>query len=266
MEQNTNTFGTYGDMGKIMSKIKKLKAMYEGAKKIGSEAEAATAAALLNKLLLQYNLSMEEIDLSDKPQDPIGHEVISGFEYTSIGGEWENRLTLVLCKHNLCHCYVYGKSYKRLLIVGRQENKELVKWMLAMLKERYVSFSKDAYKAYKESDEYRYTRYSKDRFQRSYLLGCAEGLDAKLTEERKREEKADARFATQINALVVQSDGALKAYVAEQFGKTGHRACGRTNAPSARAQGYAEGKRTELYKPISASTHKQASAIGLLGK
>ena len=209
---------------------------------------------------------MEEIDLSEKPQDPINHEIISGFEYKSIGGEWENRLTQVLCKHNLCHCYVYGSSYKRLLIVGRHENKELVKWMLAMLKERYVAFSKVAYKEYKESPDYRYTRYSKDRFQRSYLLGCAEGLDSKLHEERKREEREDSKFATQVNALVVQSDGALKAYVAEQFGKTGHRTGGRTNAPSARAQGYAEGRRTELYKPISDNTHRQASAVGLLGK
>lgn len=262
MEQNT--FGTYGNMDAIMSKIKKLKAMYEGAKKIGSEAEAATAAALLNKLLLQYNLSMDEIDMSERPVDPVGHEVISGFEYKSIGGEWENRLTNVLCKHNLCHSYVYGSSYKRLLIVGRRENMELVKWMLAMLKERYVAFSKTAYKAYKESPEYAYTRYSKDRFQRSYLLGCAEGLDEKLTAEREREKKQDEKFAAQVNALVVQSDGALKAYVAEQFGKTGHRTGGHSNAYSARQAGREEGRRTELYKPISDNQHKQASNVGLL--
>ncbi len=260
MEQNTNTSG----MDAIMSKIKKLKAMYEGAKKIGSEGEAQAAAALLNKLLLQYNLSMDELDLSDKPKDPIGHEVISGYEYKSIGGEWENRLTNVLCRHNLCQSYVYGSSYKRLLIVGTKENLELVKWMLAMLKERYVAFSKVAYKAYKESYDYRYTRYSKDRFQRSYLLGCAEGLDAKLNEEREREKKEDVKFATQVTALVVQTDGALKNYVAEQFGKTGHRTGGRTYAGNARQQGFAEGKRTELYKPISDNHHKQASNVGLL--
>lgn len=264
MENNTTTFGTYGNMDAIMSKIKKLKAMYEGAKKIGSENEAATAAALLNKLLLQYNLSMDELDLSEKPKDPILDEVISGFEYKSIGGEWENRLTNVLCRHNLCQSYVYGGSYKRLLIVGRKENLELVKWLLSMLKERYVAFSKEAYKVYKESSDYKYTRYSKDRFQRSYLLGCAEGLDAKLTEERKREEREDEKFAVQVNALVVQNNGAITTYVTEKFGKTGHRTGGHANAYSARKAGYEEGKRTELYKPISESHHKQASNVGLL--
>ena len=141
---------------------------------------------------------------------------------------------------------------------------ELVKWLLSMLKERYVSFSKTAYKEYKESLDYRYTRYSKDRFQRSYLLGCAEGLDEKLTAEREREKKEDQTFAAQVNALVVQSDGALKAYVAEQFGKTGHRTGGHTTAYSARQAGREEGRRTELYKPISDNQHKQASNVGLL--
>lgn len=255
---------TKEQMDDIMSKIKNLKSLYEGAKKIGSENEAAAAAAVLNKLLLKYNLTMDEVDLNERPEDPINHEVISGFEYKSIGGEWENRLTNVLCKHNLCHSYVYGSSYKRLLIVGKRENMELVKWLLAMLKERYVSFSKTAYKEYKESADYRYTRYSKDRFQRSYLLGCAEGLDEKLTAEREREKKEDQTFAAQVNALVVQSDGALKAYVAEQFGKTGHRTGGHTTAYSARQAGREEGRRTELYKPISDNQHKQASNVGLL--
>ena len=255
---------TKEQMDAIMSKIKKLKAHYESAMKIGSENEAAVAAAFINKLLLQYNLTMEEVDLNERPEDPINHEIISGFEYKSIGGEWENRLTNVLCKHNLCRAYVYGSSYKRLLIVGKHENMELVKWLLAMLKERYVAFSKIAYKKYKESADYCYTRYSRDRFQRSYLLGCAEGLDEKLTAEREREKKEDTVFAAQVNALVVQSDSALKAYVAEQFGKTGHRAGGHSDAYSARQAGREEGRRTELYKPISDNQHKQASNVGLL--
>ena len=140
---------------------------------------------------------------------------------------------------------------------------ELVKWLLAMLKERYVAFSKTAYKKYKESPDCRYTRYSKDRFQRSYLLGCAEGLDEKLTAEREREKKEDQTFAAQVNALVVQSDGALKAYVVEQFHKIGHRTGGRTTAYSARQAGREEGRRTEL-KPIIDNQHKQASNVGLL--
>lgn len=256
----------FEEMDKIMSKIKKLKSQYEGALKIGSENEAAVAAALMNKLLLQYNLSIEEVELkAEAASNPINHEIVSGYEYKSIGGEWENRLTSVICKYNLCKSYTYGGSYKRLLIVGRKENLELVKWMLAMLKERYVAFSKEAYKRYKDSDEYLYTRYGKDRFQRSYLLGCAEGLDAKLCEEREREKMQDENFGTQVTALVVQTDAALKDYVSMQFGKTGYRKGGHTNAACARREGYQEGKRTELYKPISDNTHKQASGVGLIG-
>lgn len=238
------------EMDKIMSKIVKLQKQYEGAKKIGSENEAAVAAALLNKLLLQYNLSLEDVTASEQRRDAITHEVISGFEYKSVGGEWENVLTRVVCKYNLCRSYVYGGSYKRLLIVGKEENKKLVKWLLAMLKERYYEFSKTAYKEYKNSTEYIYTRYSKDRFQRAYLLGCAEGLDAKLAAERENQKRQDETFSTQIKALIVQTDAALTNYVETTFGRAGHRTGGRTHASSARQAGFQEGRRTQLYKPI----------------
>lgn len=256
MEQNNK------EMDKIMSKIKKLKAQYEGAKAIGSENEAAVAAALLNKFLLQYNLSLDELDLSERPVDPMTHDEISGFEYKSIGGEWENRLTYVLCKYNLCRSYVYGGSYKRLIIVGRKENKELVKWFLGVLKRRYVEFSKEAYKRYKLTPEYAITRYSKDRFQRSYLLGCAEGLDAKLREEREATKRQEPELGTKITALVVQEDSALVEYVNKTWPKVGHRTGGHANCSTARAQGYEEGKRTQMAAPI-ASTSK-ANNVGLL--
>lgn len=45
----------------IMRKIRKLKALYEGAKEINSESEAQMAALLMKKLLTQYNLTMEQI-------------------------------------------------------------------------------------------------------------------------------------------------------------------------------------------------------------
>ena len=45
----------------VLKKLRKLQALYEGAKKINSEGEAANAASLINKLLTQYNLTMDQI-------------------------------------------------------------------------------------------------------------------------------------------------------------------------------------------------------------
>lgn len=81
--------------------------MYEGAKKINSEGEAAAAAAAIQRLLLKYNLSMEQIGVEPE-KDPILKENVSGFTYKSIGGDWEMYLTSVLCRHNFCRCLLYG--------------------------------------------------------------------------------------------------------------------------------------------------------------
>ena len=49
------------DLQNVMQKLRKLQKLYEGAKKINSEGEAANAAAAIQRLLAQYNLTMEQI-------------------------------------------------------------------------------------------------------------------------------------------------------------------------------------------------------------
>lgn len=81
-----------------LKKLKKLKKLYEGAKKINSEGEAAAAASAIQRLLVEYNLSMEEVESSiskDERKDAVEEEKASGFTYKSIGGQWEYRLTYV---------------------------------------------------------------------------------------------------------------------------------------------------------------------------
>ena len=48
------------DLNSILSKLKKLQRLYEGAKAINSEAEAQNAATKIQNLLTQSNLSMAD--------------------------------------------------------------------------------------------------------------------------------------------------------------------------------------------------------------
>ena len=249
----------------VLKKLRKLQALYEGAKKINSEGEAANAAFLINKLLIQYNLTMDQIG-AEPEDDPVLHEYSSGFTYKSIGGEWEQRLTWVLCKYNFCRCFIYGSSYKKLLLVGKKENLEMVKWLREMLSERYVQFSKEKYKEYVKGLYEWQKPMSKDKYQRGYLMGCAAGLDMKLKEESEREKKDDEVLATQITALVVKNDTALDTYVAEKFGKAGTHRTRRSGDYSAYSQGFKDGKNTEIYKPISDSHRESVKSVQLLGK
>ena len=113
------------EIDEVMRKLRKLKALYEGAQKINSEGEAQAAAHMIQKLLTEYNLSMEQVDMTEPDKDPILKENVSGFTYKSIGGDWEMYLTSVLCRHNFCRCLQYGTIHK-LVIVGRHETLKLL--------------------------------------------------------------------------------------------------------------------------------------------
>jgi len=252
------------NLDKVLVKLRKLQNLYEGAKKINSEGEAAAAAAAIQRLLIQYNLSMDEIGTDEeKSKDTVLEEKVDGFTYKSIGGEWEFRLLYVLCKWNFCKCFQVGGTYKRLMIFGKKENIETVKWLRSMLAERFVSFSKNRFKEYQKTVEYAMKPISMDKYQRSYLMGCSAGLDAKLKEENDREKAKDAEFGAKVTALVVRNDTAVTEYIENKY-KVGKGKARRENFDSARAYGYKDGKNTELHKQVSAGAKSQAQGVKLL--
>lgn len=250
------------ELDDVMRKLRKLKALYEGAKKINSEAEAQAAARVIQKLLIEYNLNMEQIGV-EVDEDSISKEDVSGYTYKSIGGDWEMYLTSVLCRHNFCRCLFYG-TIQKLVIVGKRENIETVKWLRDMLSERYVNFSKVKYKEYLASGEY-FKPMSKDRYQRGYLKGCAAGLDAKLTKEEEKDKKQDEEFGAKVTALVVHNGAAIDNFIANTWGKLGKGRRSSSRASGAYYEGFKEGKKTEIYKPIAESHHESAKSIQLLG-
>lgn len=255
---------TNQNLDSVLKKLRKLQNLYEGAKKINSEGEANAAAAAIQRLLIQYNLSMDEIGTDEeKSKDTVLEEKVDGFTYKSIGGEWEFRLLYVLCKWNFCKCFQVGGTYKRLMIFGKKENIETVKWLRSMLAERFVSFSKNRFKEYQKTVEYAMKPISMDKYQRSYLMGCAAGLDAKLKEESDREKAKDAEFGAKVTALVVRNDTAVTEYIENKY-KVGRGRARRENFDSARAYGYKDGKNTELYKQVSAGAKSQADGVKLL--
>lgn len=250
------------ELNDVLKKLRKLQKLYEGAKKINSEGEAAAAAAAIQRLLTMYNLTMDEVSNSEEKKDEILEERQSGYTYKSIGGAWEFRLLYVLCKWNFCKCFQYGGTYKNLIIFGKKENIETVKWLREILSERFVEFSKKRFKEYKETNEYAMRPISKDKYQRSYLMGCAAGLDAKLKEENDRDKKKDSEFSAKVTALVVRNDTAVSDYIKNKY-KMGKARGMRENYDSARSFGYKDGKNTNINKPIS-SGKSQANKVNLL--
>ena len=183
---------TISQIEKIQSKLRKLIKLQEGAIKIGSESEAAAAAAAIQRLLLQYNLSMEDIDVNEKPAQGVDEMTSSWYTYKFIGGDWEFRLMAVCAKHNLCKCLYHGdKKHKKMLILGLPQNMETVKWLHSMLCERFVELGKAKYKEFSKTEDSIIKPIGLDTYLRRYLVGCSLGLDEKLTVESKVEIKQD---------------------------------------------------------------------------
>lgn len=76
---------TNQNLDSVLKKLRKLQNLYEGAKKINSEGEANAAAAAIQRLLIQYNLSMDEIGTDEeKSKDTVLEEKVDGFTYKRV--------------------------------------------------------------------------------------------------------------------------------------------------------------------------------------
>lgn len=232
---------TTRDINTVLQKLKKLQKLYDGAKAINSEAEAQNAAAKIQNLLTQYNLSMSDVyntEDEDTSKNAVTEDHVGDEWFRKIGGAWDSALLYNICKYNFC--YVLISSFhrsrinrngrlvcelrKQYRIIGRPENIAVCKWLFDVLVRNFVRLSKERYAEYMADDSQAMMRLftgekrmSLDRFQRSYLFGVAKGVGEKLHEEREREKQAQV----QVNALVLRNDAAVQNYVAEKYPKLG---------------------------------------------
>lgn len=245
MDTNNNE-----NLDSVLKKLQKLQKLYDSAKEVNSEGEAEAAAIAIQRLLTLHNLSMEDIKMDDENVgDNMIHLHISGENY-SCGGWWEERLTSVVCSYSFCKCYYYGNSYKRLLVVGKKENVENVLWMTKFLSEKFVKLSEKRWNEYRMSEEYSINKITKHKFQRNYLIGCTDGLNAKMKAEREYEKQ---NLGEKVTSLVVCNDSMIKKYVNENIGRsrTSKRTFG--DQSSARNIGYTDGRMVQINKQIDSN-------------
>lgn len=250
------------EINEVLKKIKKLQKLYEGAKKINSEGEAAAAAAVIQKLLTKYNLSLEDLNDEEKQEDGIMEEGQFCYTYKSIGGSWESRLLIVLCKWNFCVAMQKGRSFKNMVIFGKKENIEMVKWLRVVLSNCFVELSKKRFEEYKKTANYAEHPIGIDTYQRSYLKGCVDGLNDKLREENKKDKEEDVNFGAKVTALVVRNKTAIDEYIRSKYKvNKAHRSAEKVNG--IRMFGYGDGRNVSINKPISAG-RTQVDKVKLL--
>ena len=79
---------------KILDKLRKLMNLKESATELGNKGEANAAAAGITRLLMEYNLTENDIPENEKIDNPIVSEEIP-FKVSEANGSWYGKLISV---------------------------------------------------------------------------------------------------------------------------------------------------------------------------
>ncbi len=182
---------------KILEKLRKLMNLKESAKALGNYGEANAAAAGVTRLLMEYNLTEDDIPDQEKINNPVIAEQIP-YRTKLEDGPWYRALASVVCQYNMAKCLiVFSRSNTRLQrtkiqIVGRQKNVEVVIYLISFLANVFVQQGRKNYPEYKHDCfwKLRRTPLPPGRYMRSFLVGCIAGLDDKFKEMQNNLEES----------------------------------------------------------------------------
>lgn len=268
------------DINSILSRLKKLQRLYEGAKAINSEAEAQNAAAKIQNLLTQYNLSMVDLEaaVDDEPKTNVTEEKLDDSWQRKCGGFWDQLLLYGICKYNFCYVIVSSQYTHRTnrngkmvfenrhkyIVIGEPQNIEVVKWLFNVLAGQLYRLALKRYEEYREDDRQAVMRLfvgekkmHRGTFLRSYLAGAAKGVQDKLREERERELQAQV----QVNALVLRHDQQLNDYVAENYKDLRASKPGHIGSYQAMQQGREDGRKVNITRGGIAASNTNPNRI-----
>lgn len=268
------------DINSILSRLKKLQRLYEGAKAINSEAEAQNAAAKIQNLLTQYNLSMVDLEaaVDDEPKTNVTEEKLDDSWQRKCGGFWDQLLLYGICKYNFCYVIVSSQYTHRTnrngkmvfenrhkyIVIGEPQNIEVVKWLFNVLAGQLYRLALKRYEEYREDDRQAVMRLfvgekkmHRGTFLRSYLAGAAKGVQDKLREERERELQAQV----QVNALVLRHDQQLNDYVAENYKGLRASKPGHIGSYQAMQQGREDGRKVNITRGGIAASNTNPNRI-----
>lgn len=234
-------------IGKLYEKLRKLMALKNSALEVGSVGEAEAAAAAIQRLLRDYNLSEEEIPLEERVANPIVVEELN--YYFVYRNNWHRDFIIVLANANLCQVLreysIQGnrKIPMKKLVVGRRTNVDVVLFLASQLGNRLVAFCKAAYRQYVETKwEEGITAVPEQMFATNYLKGCVDGLARKLAEQNRPTEQS----------LVLSMNKEIDDFKEELYGKTKTAITRKqtVNHQDAYVAGYHKGRDVDIYEGI----------------
>lgn len=236
---------------KILEKLRKLMNLKESATALGNEGEANAAAAGITRLLMQYNLSEDDIPEQEKLDNPVVAERIP-FKAKMNNGIWFTHLVSVISEYNLCCALIVRAAHNVKLersefeIVGRKKNVEVVLFLLSFLSNQFIWIGKQGYAQYKEDCTFMYGVLPKTpaAYLKSFLYGCVLGLIKKFEEAKQQ-----LVNETNLTALMVTTKNEIDVFLSNEKIKTARNTKPSIDPLSAK-RGFEVGKNIEIHKGI----------------
>ena len=242
------------DLNKIWDKIRKISALKQSATEIGEEGEAQAAAAAITRLLLKYDLSLDDIPDEEKAKNKIVLRDID-FKVSYDNLQWFSFLIGTVCDANSCQ-HMTGKkiSEKNKIVkvhkvVGREKNVEIVLYLVSFLSNHFLSAARKKRKISSYS--------SVQLFMKSFLLGCVYGLSTKFAQEKESFAKSD------VTALALRTSQEIDKFFEEQnFRITDSRKSTiRQLDPDSFSGGVEVGKNTEISQGLDSGGIKETNFL-----
>ena len=189
------------DLATILSRIRKLQALADSSQNDNVH-QAAAAAAKIQSLLLQYNLTLEDVPLGVKEES--GYEnFVHEIHGSRRNDQWRIRLLSSICRNNFCKLILHGRT-RTVGIVGRTQNIEVVMYLYAYLWREVIRLAKI------------YNVNGERAVHIDFCSGAVKTLSERLQEQRRQD---TASYPT-TTALVVQTDKELAEAVKLHYGAT----------------------------------------------
>ncbi len=199
------------DKENVIKKIQKLLKLQYGAESIGSTGEAFQAAKMVQKLLMEYNLSVSDIDTSDWRDTMKMDKSVDMSSGSKFGNHWKFRLLGVIAHNNLCQAY--KRMDGRMFVVGTEDNVTVVKEFYDYLVKVFMRLGKKHLEKKELEAELVYgitvlPENIRTKYMRSYLEGVPFGL----------QENYDSLKPTSAEtALAVCHKEAIEDYINDNF-------------------------------------------------
>jgi hypothetical protein len=198
---------------KILDKLSKLKAAAEGEAKIGNTEAAEAFAGMINRMLLQHELSMTDIPLPAE-QDPIIEVTVDprkhDMKFSRVRIGWQEALARIVAEAHLCKFLVTaGTNY--ITFVGTKSHATVAEYaygVLAASADRMSIKARDEYWRLYRNDP----GFNSGNYRAAWINGFVSRIAERFAEARRAEvgnADALARAAGQSSTALVRLSHAL---------------------------------------------------------